>query len=60
MIATDRKEAVIQTRITRDKKKRVTELAREQGMSPVDFVRYLIDKEIERRKDSKKVKGKVL
>lgn len=60
MIATDRKEAVIQTRITRDKKKRVIELAREQGMSPVDFVRYLIDKEIERRKDSKKVKGKVL
>lgn len=50
---TQRKVDVIQTRVTRKTKKRILELARERGMSPIDWVRYLIDKEIESKDDEK-------
>jgi hypothetical protein len=45
---------VIQTRVTRKTKKRIEQLARERGMTVVDWVRYLIDKEIEAKDEEKK------
>jgi hypothetical protein len=52
---TQRKVDVIQTRVTRKTKKKIDALASERGMSPVDWMRYLIDKEIE-AKDAEKLK----